>query len=150
MAISSSESPRPLRDTARAMSQENVEIVRAAFRAFEAKDSEAWVNCFHPNVELLLPRNVLEGGSYRGHEGARRAFADAFETWAAFHFEIQDIREVDDRVIVLGRTTAVGKGDAPAVEYQSANLCKMGEGKIVYFRPYQSHHEALEAVGLSE
>jgi ketosteroid isomerase-like protein len=132
------------------MSQENVEIVRAAFRAFEGRDSEVWVSCFHPSVELLLPRNVLEGGSYRGHAGMRRALADAFETWEEFRFDIQDIREVDDRVVVLGRATAVGKGDAPAVEYQSGYLFKMREGKIAYFRPYQSHGEALEAVGLSE
>jgi ketosteroid isomerase-like protein len=132
------------------MSQENVEIVRAAFRAFEQRDSEAWVNCFHPTVELLLPRNVVEGGSYRGHMGVRRAIADAFEMWEAFHFDIQDIRTIDDRVVVLGRTTVVGKGDAPAVEYQSANVCKMLAGKIAYFHPYQSHSEALEAVGLSE
>jgi ketosteroid isomerase-like protein len=132
------------------MSQENVEIVRAAFRAFEERDSETWVDCFHPTVELLLPRNVLEGGSYRGHMGVRRAIADAYETWEAFHFDIQDIRAVDDRVVVLGRTTTVGKGDAPAVEYQSATLCKLREGKIAYFHPYQSHLEALEAGGLSE
>ena len=132
------------------MSQANVEVVRAAFRAFEGRDSEAWVNCFHPNIELLLPRNVLEGGSYQGHEGVRRALADAYETWEDFRFEIQDVRTVDDHVVVLGRTTAVGKGDAPTVEYQSANLCKMCEGKIAYFRPYQSHSEALEAAGLPE
>jgi ketosteroid isomerase-like protein len=29
------------------MSQENVEIVRRAFRAFQGRDSKAWVNCFH-------------------------------------------------------------------------------------------------------
>ena len=132
------------------MSQENVEVVRAAFRAFEAKDSEAWVNCFHPNAEFLLPRNVLEGGSYRGHEGVRRALADSYETWEGFRIEIQDMREVDDRVVVLGRTINVGKGDAPTVEYQSAYLAKLRDGKIAYWRPYQSHLEALEAVGLSE
>ncbi len=70
--------------------------------------------------------------------------------WAAFRFEIQDIRQVDDRVVVLGRAINVGKGDAPAVEYQSAYLAKLRDGKIVYWRPYQSHDEALEAVGLSE
>ena len=132
------------------MSQENVELVRAAVRAFGARDPEGWVNCFHPNVEFLLPRNVMEGGSYRGHEGVRRALADVFETWAAFRFEIQDIRQVHDRVVVLGRAINVGKGDAPAVEYQSAYLAKLRDGKIAYWRPYQSHAEALEAVGLSE
>jgi ketosteroid isomerase-like protein len=132
------------------MSQENVEVVQAAFRAFEAKDSEAWVNCFHPNAEFLLPRNVLEGGSYRGHEGVRRALADSYETWAGFRIEIQDMREIDDRVVALGRTINVGKGDAPTVEYQSAYIAKLRDGKIAYLRPYQSHVEALEAVGPSE
>jgi ketosteroid isomerase-like protein len=132
------------------MSRENMELVRQAFRAFIKRDSEAWVECFHPDVEFLLPRNVLEGGSYRGHEGVRRALADSFQTWEDFRFDIQDMKAVDDRVIVVGRTTAVGKGDAPAVDYQSAYLCKVRDGRISYLRPYQSHSEALEAVGLSE
>src|SRR5687768_17463763 len=106
------------------MSQENVDTVRAAFTAFVERDPEAWVSCFHPNVELLLPRNLLEGGRYRGHEGVRRALTDAFQTWKEFRFDIQDVKAVDDRVIVLGRTTAVGKGDAPAVDYQAAYVCK--------------------------
>ena len=95
------------------MSQENVEVVQAAFRAFEAKDSEAWVNCFHPNTEFLLPRNVLEGGSYRGHEGVRRALADSYETWEGFRIEIQDMREVDDRVCCLGPNHQRGQGRCP-------------------------------------
>src|SRR5688572_2005633 len=116
------------------MSRENAEIVQAAFRAFEGKDSEAWVNCFHPNAEFLLPRNVLEGGSYRGHEGVRRALADSYEAWEGFHIEIQDMREIDDRVVVLGRTINVGKGEAPTVEYQSAYLAKLLDGRIAYWR----------------
>jgi ketosteroid isomerase-like protein len=132
------------------MSQENVEVVRAAMRAFQGRDVEAWVNCFHPNAELLLPRNLLEGGSYRGHEGVRRAWADAFETWEDFRFDLTSIRTIDDQVVVLGRSTNVGKGDAPTVEFESAFLFKMSGGKIVYCQPYQSHAEALEAAGLRE
>ena len=99
---------------------------------------------------MLWPRNVLEGGSYRGHDGLRRALADAFETWEDFHFDLEDTRAVDDFVVALGQTTNVGKGDAPAVEYQSAYLFKLREKMIAYSRPYQSHREALEAAGLSE
>jgi hypothetical protein len=51
---------------------------------------------------------------------------------------------------VLSRTTNVGRGDAPPITYPTAYLYKTVEGKIVYFRPYQSFAEALEAVGLSE
>ncbi len=130
---------------------ENVEtIIHRATNAFSDRDVESFVGCFHPEAELLLPRNLLEGGSYRGHTGIRQALADAYETWEEIHFELDDIRVLDDGAVILGRTTNVGKGDAPAVEYESAYLVRVRDGKIVYYRPYQSHHEALEAVGLSE
>jgi uncharacterized protein (TIGR02246 family) len=133
------------------MSRENVEqLVRTAITAFGARDSEGWVNCFHPNAEFLLPRNVLEGGSYRGHEGVRRALVDAFETWEDIRFEVQEVHTLDDGAVILGRTINVGKGDAPAIDYQSAYLAKLRDGKIAYWRPYQSHVEALEALGFSE
>ena len=133
------------------MSQENVEVVLAAVKAFQARDVEAWVDCFHPDAEVLWPRNLLEGGSYRGHEGVRRAIADSFETWEDIRLDRLDARAIDDDcVVLLSHNTIVGKNQGPSVEYQGAYLIQMREGKVVYFRPYEDHREALEAVGLSE
>jgi ketosteroid isomerase-like protein len=132
------------------VSQENVEIVRRMIRAFEDRDAEALVECCSPKCEFLLPRNLLEGGSYRGHEGVGRMLADAYATWEAFRIDVQDVRTTGNCVVVLSHTTNVGKGSAPAITYRYAYLARMLDGKIVYFRPYQSHAEALEAVGLSE
>src|SRR5919199_3216 len=101
------------------MSRENVEVVRAALKAFAARDSEGWVNCFHPNAEFLLPRNLLEGDSYRGHEGVRRALVDAFETGHDILFEVKAIHALEEGVVIRGRTVKVGRGDPPAVEYES-------------------------------
>ncbi len=133
------------------MSQANLDVARRAMVAFFAeRDVEAWVECHDAHVELLLPRNVLEGGSYKGHDGIRRAWTDAFETWEDLHFDLEDIQAIENRVVVLGHTTAVGKGNAPTVEFESAYLSEVRDGKIVYFRPYQNDREALEAAGLSE
>lgn len=135
----------------RAMSDENVEeVVRASVAAFQARDVEAWVDCFHPSAELLLPRNVLEGGGYLGHEGVRQALADAYETWEDIRIEIAEVRPAGNLLVALGRATNVGKAGAPAVEFESAYIVKMRDGKIAYFHPYQSHREALEAAGMSE
>ena len=132
------------------MSQENVEIVLAAVEAFQARDVEAWVACFHPDAELLWPRNLLEGGSYRGHEGIRRAIADSYETWEDIRLDRLDLRAIDDCVVLLSHNTIVGKDQGPAIEYQGAYVVKVSDGKCICFRPYPSHREALEAVGLSE
>src|ERR1700676_1420444 len=134
------------------MSHENVEeITRRATRAFFGdRDVDVFCECFLPEAELLLPRNLLEGGSYTGHAGVRQAFADAFETWEDIRFELHEIRVLDDGALILGQTVNVGKDAGPAVAYQSAYLIRLRDGKIAYWRPYQSHREALEAAALRE
>ena len=136
------------------MSQENVEIVRRltsrGLKAMRERDVEAWIECFHPEAEMLMPRNLLEGGNYKGHDGLRQAFEDAFKTWDDLRVEVEDIRPLDDGALLLGHSVNVGKGNAPTIEFQSAFLIKLRDGKVSYCRPYQSHAEALEAAGLSE
>jgi ketosteroid isomerase-like protein len=41
-----------LRDTARAMSQENVELVRRAIGAWNRRDLKAWLDSFHPEAAM--------------------------------------------------------------------------------------------------
>jgi ketosteroid isomerase-like protein len=132
------------------MSQENVEIARTMIRAFEERDADALIECTDADGELLLPRNLIEGGSYKGHEGVRQALADAFDTWEGIHFEVHDVRATDDCAVVLSRTTNVGKGETPTVEYEIGYLVRMRGSKIIYMRPYLDPHEALEAAGLAE
>jgi ketosteroid isomerase-like protein len=131
------------------MSQENVEIAGKMLRLIEERDEEGFVECFDPNCEFLLPRKLLEGGSYRGSEGVRRAFADVYATWEEVRFEIEDIRTTGSQVVVLSRTTNVAGGGAPPITYRTAYFYEIRDGQILYFRPYQNVGEALEAAGLS-
>jgi ketosteroid isomerase-like protein len=132
------------------MSRGDVGTIRKAAAAFIGRDAEAFAECFAEDSELLLPRNLLEGGSYEGPEGARRAIADAFDTWAEIRIEIESIREIGDQVVVLTRVTNVGKTGTPSIEYEGAHLVRLRDGQIVQWHPYLSEREALEAVGLSE
>lgn len=132
------------------MSREDVGTIRKATAAFIDRDAEAFAGCFAEDAELLLPRNLLEGGGYKGPEGARRAIADTFDTWAEIRLEIQGIREVGDQVLVLTRVTNVGKAGTPTIEYEGAHLVRLRDGQIVQWHPYLSEREALEAVRPSE
>ena len=52
------------------MSQENVEVVRGTYDAFQARDLRAFLSYMDPEVEYRSL--VLEGeGVYHGHEGIR-------------------------------------------------------------------------------
>src|SRR3712207_3700008 len=92
------------------MSRENVELVQRFFEAWNARDADALAENAHEQAEILLPRNLLEGGSYTGPDGARRALADALETWEETRVEVEGIREAGDQVVVLGRTFNTSAG----------------------------------------
>jgi ketosteroid isomerase-like protein len=131
------------------MSRENVQVVRKWVASWVEGDTRSAAEMFHQDCEILLPRNLLEGGSYRGPEGVRRAFADLAESWDRVEWRIEQFRDFGDRVVALGHTLNVPP-TGPPIEYTSAYLFKVRDGKISYLRPFQSHEEALEAAGLSE
>jgi ketosteroid isomerase-like protein len=132
------------------MSQENVEIVRAWVAAWNARDLAGFMALQHPDVEMTLPRNLLEGGSYQGPEGARRAFHDAVESWEVSHVQINRIETVDDRVVALGHACNVARQGGPKVDYELGLLIRIQDAQVVECHPLLSHAEALKAVGLPE
>jgi ketosteroid isomerase-like protein len=131
------------------MSQENVTVVQRFFDAWNARDADALADNAHPQAEILLPRNLLEGGSYTGPEGARRALADALETWEETTVTVEAIREAGDQVVVLGRTFNTPPG-GPRTETIAGYVVRVQDGKVAHLRPFMSHGEALEAAGLLE
>jgi len=130
------------------MSQENVDLVRKWVDSWVRGDTESAAEMFHQDCEVLLPRNLLEGGSYRGPEGVRRVFADLAETWERVEWRIEEFRDFGDRVVALGHTLNVPP-TGPPIEFTSAYLFEVRDGKISYLRPFQSHEEALEVASLA-
>jgi ketosteroid isomerase-like protein len=63
------------------MPAENVEVVRAAFAAWNRGDYEAWLELWSEEAELYPLRAQLEGEAYRGHDGLRRFIVDTTEEW---------------------------------------------------------------------
>ena len=131
------------------MSQETVDLVRRFFGAWNARDADALAADAHPQAEILLPRNLIEGGSYAGPEGARRALADALETWEETQVIVEVIREAGDQIAVLGRTVNTPPG-GPRTETVVGYVLRIQDGKVAHVRPFMSHGEALEAAGLTE
>jgi len=128
------------------MSQENVEVVRRVNEAIEAKDLEALVAEYHPNVEIVVLRSEIEG-PYRGHDGLRRMAADMFE--ADFGMRIDDLRDLGgNRVLVVGRQHATVRG--ARWDHVLAEVFEVEAGKVVRLQAFSTVEEALEAVGLRE
>jgi ketosteroid isomerase-like protein len=134
------------------MSQENVEIVRQAYEAFNRGDiGGAVANIAAPDFEYVST-GVIPGMEevYRGPEGFRR-FLEGF--WAEFddpQAEINEITEADDLVLVSLTLLGRGKQSGAEAGWSIFQLWTVRDGKAVGGQAFTSRHEALEAAGLRE
>ena len=63
------------------MSQENVEIVRAAYRAWNAGDMDAFGEFYDPDVIVRPPSMWPEPGPFVGREEVMRFFEQTRDVW---------------------------------------------------------------------
>jgi ketosteroid isomerase-like protein len=135
------------------MSQENVEVVRRAYEAWNADVLDALLLLIHPDAELRQPDDLFLGSGtfYRGHAGLREWWNLAKEPWEYFKSHIERTLAEGDKVATVVRFEAVGKESGVNVELPFiTNVFELRGGLIVKFDTYYSLEDALEAVGLSE
>jgi ketosteroid isomerase-like protein len=140
-----------LRDTVRAMSQENVEMVLSQFELWnKGEDMDAIARYYHPNVIVEAPEGWPEGSVSRGFDAWKQQALRLRDTWDEARTEVDEIRSVGrDRVVAQIRYATVGKGTGMASETPMAVAFTFAEGKITRAE-YFWEMQALEAAGLSD
>ena len=144
-------------DTGRAVSEENVEIVRRVLDAFqmglEGDDPGAAFDTglVAVDAEWIPGRGFPGPRSYRGREGFiafMRTWTEDFDGWSNRIERLIDAG--NNRVIGVFRQSGTGKGSRLPVEVRLATVYELEGGQIVRMRIYLDPNEAFEAVGLSE
>ena len=139
------------RDTGRAMSQENVEVVRNAVAAFAAGDRERALAFFDPQIVVDATRFVFNPATYVGIEGLRQMVAATDEMWEKIRTEAHELIDAGDHVVLLGRLVGKGKGSGVEVARPTGQVWTLRDGRIVRWEiGYTDRSQALEAVGLRE
>jgi ketosteroid isomerase-like protein len=134
------------------MSEENVAVIREAFKRWNRGDIDYWIQHAHPQVEIWSKYAALEesGGPYRGHQGMREWRAEIDRNFELHEVLAEDVRDVDGKVVVLGAVRFRGKASRAEMQYPFGWVCEMRGGALLRMFFYSSHAEALEAAGLSE
>src|SRR3954465_6832431 len=138
------------RDTAWAMSEENVENALAAVDAWNRGDREAWMALWDEGAEFYPLRAQLEGESYRGHDGLERFLDEMAEDFEDVRFEIDETRDAGEQVVGIGRFRARGRASGVDLNVPLGVVQRVQRGKIVYIRFFSEPAEAVEAAGLPE
>jgi ketosteroid isomerase-like protein len=129
------------------MSRENVEIVRRIHDAYTQGDFETALSLLDPEIEWFPQPNAPDA-AYRGHEGVRESLTQWVGTWEGYRFEVDEIIDVGDQVLVRARQRGRGKGSGLEIEATQFNVWTLRDGKAVRMRMFGHEEEALEAVGL--
>ena len=133
------------------MSQENVELVRAAFRAFEKGDMEGVLRLCDESIEITQPAELPGVSQHQhGHAGVLEAFALWPEQWDDFRVDILRVADMGGHVLVTTLNHGRGKDSGVQVEMQFTFLFLVRAGKIAEWRMFLREEDALEAVGLRE
>jgi ketosteroid isomerase-like protein len=136
------------RDTARAMSEENVERLKATFEAFNREDFDAATEIAHPEIEFV---RAAGQPSVRG--------ADALRAWMnpdAFEKQTQEplgFRVNGNKVLVHQHSKMRGAGSGIDLEGEAWTVWTFDEdGRVVRIEAFLAHEgeQAVEAAGLSE
>ena len=132
------------------MSQENVELVKAGFEAWNAGDMDTVLALYVPEAILRMPDDWPEPGPFVGRDAVMRQFEQLRETWADADAAepISDFVDSGDRVVV--RMIWRGTGHGPVADLEMTSIYTIRKGRIVYDEKFWDHAAALEAVGLSE
>jgi ketosteroid isomerase-like protein len=130
------------------MSQENVEIVRRAFEAVNAR-LEFPRELHHPDYELDLTDSG--GPVLQGIGAAEETMREYWETFDDFQYEIEEVIHADEEhVVVSVRDGGRMKGSSAEVWTRFFDVVTLREGKIVRVSAHTDRNRALEAAGLSE
>ena len=130
------------------MSQENVELVRRAIAAFNAREVEVLVSLCDAECDFLPFRAQLEGLRYRGHEGMRQFMHDIEGDWDTYRIDATDFRERGDRVGVVGQVTAQGRGTGVHIESNAGFVFEVRDGLAVSIVSHSDPAAALAELGL--
>ena len=127
------------------MSQENVELVRRIYDAWERDESaRAYIA---EDVEYVNPGYAVEPGTRYG----RKSFAVVRDSYEYFKLQIDELIDAGgDDVVVLARYSGSGRGSGVQVAGEHGYVWTVQEGLAVRFQWFRSHREALEAAGLPE
>jgi ketosteroid isomerase-like protein len=133
-----------------AMSQ-NLQTVRRGIDAFNRRDVDLLADLTTPDFAWFpaLPGTVEKDG-YRGREGVERYFGEIEGTWVDLRVLIEELHDLRDGALLLGRTEGRGRASGVEVDAPIGVVYEFRGEKISRCRAYLDHAEALRVAGLEE
>jgi ketosteroid isomerase-like protein len=126
---------------------DSLALVRAAYRAFAARDVETLLGMLAPDVIWGEPPNpfIPSGGTRIGLAGVREWLRVGNESEAILAFEPSRFLADGDSVAVVGRTKVQARPTGKVYDTDFVHLVTVAHGRIVRFQEFFDTWAAAEA-----
>jgi ketosteroid isomerase-like protein len=132
------------------MSQENVELARQYFEAFNARGLDGTDHLRDPDIEMHDPPDFPDAGRYTGEAAARERVESYIALGWDGQFRVEEYLDANREVVVVWRMTGRGALGGVPLDATIAQVLLFEDGKLRRVRQYLTRDAALEAAGLSE
>jgi ketosteroid isomerase-like protein len=128
---------------------ELAQLVRQGYEAWNRGDRSWVLEHMSAEVEWITPPEDPEPGHYRGYEGVERFW----EQWRAavgqLRFEIEELIEAGEQVVVVARRQGRGKQSGLEVSDRVAQVFSFEDGVCVRVEEFYDRAKALQAAGVT-
>jgi ketosteroid isomerase-like protein len=124
----------------------DIEVVKATFAAFAARDLQGVLALAAPDIELTAVTGEQAGRTapYRGHDGMRQYFRDVAAVWEELRLSPREFRAEGDLILVTGKVSA--RSRSRTVAGSTGWIWRVRDGKVTYIRVYESAADAIAAL----
>jgi ketosteroid isomerase-like protein len=129
------------------MTAGNVEILRRVVAAFNRHDLQEMERLAAPNLEIVPLRAMLEDTTYRGRRAVAAFIADSDETWESIRYDIEDIEDAGDALLVRARLRGRGRTSGADVDAEVTSIARFEDAKLASLRSFDDRAKALADLG---
>ncbi len=130
-----------------------MEVVRRAVEAFNEGRLDtvaSSVAFWDPDIEFHENPKLPEAAVCRGREAVERYFRQFLDSFQDYRFEIEEMHDAGDQVVVFNRQRGRGRESGVEVDMRNAWLFTFREGRITRIKPYWDREEAMSVAGLRD
>jgi ketosteroid isomerase-like protein len=140
------------------MSQENVQFVEALFAGAAGADKEELLRALpeliaqtcDPEIEWIEDPGRADARVHRGHDGVRRSWEEWLAGFEQYRFEVEEVLDCGDRVLVVGSEQGRGAASGAAVSSRNYSVLELRDGKLLRYREFYDEGAARGAAGLGD
>lgn len=129
------------------MSEENVEIVKSIYRAWE-DGSPTDSGLIADDIEWVNDERAVEPGIRRGADAFDDAAGSVSSAFPGVRVRFERFIEAGDQVLAIGVLQGAGRGSGIEVGHRQGYLWTIRDGKAVRFQWFYDADAALRAAGL--